>query len=65
MPEVVSTYQAAVAAEDFEAAAILIGESIGLIHEVRPAADIVAEMAAEAERILNRKSNFGPSSVQG
>jgi nitronate monooxygenase len=65
LPEVVSTYQAAVAAEDFEAAAILIGESIGLIHEVRPAADIVAELAAEAERILDRKSNFGPSSVQG
>jgi nitronate monooxygenase len=65
LPEVVSTYQAAVAAEDFEAAAILIGESIGLIHAVRPAADIVAEMAAEADRILNRKNSFGASSVQG
>ena len=54
LPEAVSAYQAAVAAEDFEAAAILIGESIGLIHAVRPAADIVAEMAAEADRILNR-----------
>jgi nitronate monooxygenase len=54
LPEVVSAYQAAVAVEDFEAAAILIGESIGLIHAVRPAADIVAEMAAEADRILNR-----------
>jgi nitronate monooxygenase len=63
--EVVRTYQAAVAAEDFEAAAILIGESIGLVHAVRPAADIVAEMAAEADRILNRKNSFGTSSVQG
>jgi nitronate monooxygenase len=54
LPEVVSAYQAAVAVEDFEAAAILIGESIGPIHAVRPAADIVAEMAAEADRILNR-----------
>jgi len=63
--EVVRTYQAAVAAEDFEAAAILIGESIGLIHAVRPAADIVAEMAAEADRILNRKNSFGTRSVQG
>jgi nitronate monooxygenase len=65
LPEVVSAYQAAVAAEDFEAAAILIGESIGLIHAVRPAADIVAEMAAEADRILNRENSFSPRSVQG
>jgi nitronate monooxygenase len=65
LPEVLSTYQAAVAAEDFDAAAILIGESIGLIHAVRPAADIVAEMAAEADRILNRKNSFGIRSVQG
>jgi len=54
LPDVVSTFEAAVAAEDFEAAAILIGESIGLVHAVRPAADIVAEMAAEASRILHR-----------
>jgi nitronate monooxygenase len=63
LPEVVSAYQAAVAVEDFEAAAILIGESIGLIHAVRPASDIVAEMVAEADRILNRKNSFGTSSV--
>ena len=61
----VSTYEAAVAAEDFEAAAILIGESIGLIHAVRPAADIVAEMAADADRILNRENSFRPRSVEG
>jgi hypothetical protein len=53
----IETYQSAVAAEDFEAAAILTGESIGLIHAVRPAADIVAEMAAEADRILNRTNS--------
>ena len=44
LPEAVSTFEAAVAAEDFDAAAILIGEAIGLIHDVRPAADIVADM---------------------
>lgn len=54
LPEVVSTFEAAVAAEDFEAAGILIGESIGLIDAVRPAADIVADLAAEASRILQR-----------
>ena len=41
LPEVVSTFEKAVAAEDFDVAAILVGEAIGLIHDVRPAADIV------------------------
>ena len=54
LPDAVSTFEAAVAAEDFEAAAILVGEAIGRIDAVRPAADIVADMAAEADRILNR-----------
>jgi nitronate monooxygenase len=54
LPDAVSTFEAAVAAEDFEAAAILVGESIGRIDPVRPAADIVADMAAEADRILNQ-----------
>ena len=54
LPDAVSTFEAAVAAEDFEAAAILVGESIGRIDSVRPASDIVADMAAEADRILNR-----------
>ncbi|WP_428339255.1 NAD(P)H-dependent flavin oxidoreductase [Mycobacterium sp.] len=52
LPDAVDTFEAAVAAEDFEAAAILIGESIGLVDEVRPAADIVAAIASQAERVL-------------
>jgi nitronate monooxygenase len=55
LPEVVTTYEAAVAAEDFEAAAILVGESIGRVHAVRPAADIVADIAAEAGKILKER----------
>jgi nitronate monooxygenase len=58
LADVLPGYQAAVAADDFEAAAILIGESIGLIHAVRPAGDIVTDMAAEASRILNRAGDF-------
>ena len=50
-----STFEAAVAAEDFDAAGILVGEVIGRIDGVRPAADIVAGMAADADRILNLK----------
>ena len=58
LPEAVADYQKSVTVEDFEAAAILVGESVGLVREVRPAADIVADMARDSARILNR-------SVQG
>jgi nitronate monooxygenase len=67
LPEAVGAYQKAVAAEDFDTAAILVGEAIGLVHEIRPAADIVREMvglaAGQATRILNRAE--APRSVQG
>jgi nitronate monooxygenase len=54
LPEAVNAFEAAVAAEDFGAAAILIGESIGLVDTVRPAADIVADVASQAERVIKR-----------
>jgi nitronate monooxygenase len=54
LPETVAAYQNAVAADDFDAAAILVGEGVGRIRDVRPAADIVADMVDEAAQILNR-----------
>lgn len=54
LPEVVETFRKAVAAEDFDVANILIGESVGLIHDVRPAGEILAELVADAARILHR-----------
>jgi nitronate monooxygenase len=54
LPQAVDIFQNAVAAEDFDAAAIFVGEGVGLIRQVRPAADIVAEMVSEAAEILNR-----------
>lgn len=54
LPEAISAYEKAVGAEDFDTAAILVGEGVGRIREVRPAADIVADMVAEAKCILNR-----------
>lgn len=54
LPEAVTEYEKAVAAEDFDTAAILVGEGVGRISEVRPAADIVADMVSEAAHILNR-----------
>ncbi|GAB4603115.1 hypothetical protein MOKP20_44370 [Mycobacterium avium subsp. hominissuis] len=54
LPEAIDAYEKAVAAEDFDTAAILIGEAVGVIREVRPAAEIVAEMVGAAQRILHR-----------
>jgi nitronate monooxygenase len=42
LPEAVAVYQKAVAAEDFDAAPVLVGEAVARIRHVRPAADIVA-----------------------
>jgi nitronate monooxygenase len=33
---------------------IFVGEAAGLINDVRPAADIVRDIAADAERLLAR-----------
>ncbi len=65
LPEAIETFEKAVAAEDFDAAAILVGEAVGLIHDVRPAADIVRDIAAEADRILNGDNGFSLRSVEG
>jgi nitronate monooxygenase len=53
LPDAVATYEDAVAAEDFDIAAMFVGEAIGRVDDVRPAADIVADMVAEADRILS------------
>jgi nitronate monooxygenase len=63
LPEAVGAFEKAVAAEDFDTAAILVGEAIGLIDEVRPAADIVRDMVRAASRILDRAE--AQRSVQG
>lgn len=54
LPEAIGAYEKALAAQDFDTAAILIGEGVGRIREVRPAADIVSDMVSEAAHILNR-----------
>jgi nitronate monooxygenase len=63
LPQAIESYEKAVATEDFDAAAILIGEGVGLIHDVRPAADIVREMVGGAKEILDRLAG-GSSSIQ-
>lgn len=54
LPEAVRTFTKAVVEQDFAVVTPLVGEAISLIHDVRPAADIVREMADEAAQILNR-----------
>ncbi|WAJ42749.1 nitronate monooxygenase [Mycobacterium sp. Aquia_216] len=54
LPEAMESFENAVAAEDFEAAAILVGEAVGLVRDIRPAAGIVHDMARDAARILGR-----------
>ncbi|HUR52454.1 MAG TPA: nitronate monooxygenase [Mycobacteriales bacterium] len=41
---------------DVEAMALYAGQSAGLVHDVRPAAEIVQLLAEEAERALQRRS---------
>jgi nitronate monooxygenase len=61
LPEAIDTYEKGVAADDFDTAAALVGEAVGLIDEVRPAADIVRDVARDAAGILGRAAH----SVQG
>lgn len=61
LPEAVSAYRQGVAAEDFDTDTVLVGEAIGLIRDVRPAAEIVAGMVREGARILNRASDIQDS----
>jgi nitronate monooxygenase len=54
LPEASGIYEKTVAAEDFDAAAIITGEGVGIIREVRPAADVLADMVSEEAHILKR-----------
>jgi hypothetical protein len=45
-----------VAEQDFGVVTPLVGGAISLVHDVRPAADIVRDMIDDATRILNRCS---------
>jgi nitronate monooxygenase len=52
LPEAVATFEEAGTAEDFDTAAVIVGEGVGRIRDVRPAADIVHEMVRDATRTL-------------
>src|SRR6516225_9374797 len=52
LPETLNAFEKAVAEQDFDMVTPIVGEAISLIHDVRPAADIVRDMARDATRIL-------------
>ena len=54
-PEVArATYDAAVAAGDFDAAHATVGEAVGLIHDLPSAGDLLGQMDAQARARLTR-----------
>lgn len=54
---VAAEYAAARAAGNFDIAAVIAGEAVGLIHDIPPAAEIVDRIVTEAEQILNGRRN--------
>lgn len=46
---------------DWEEMPWLMGQGVGLVHDIRPAGDIVQEMMHEAERVLTRFGAGGPA----
>src|SRR3954447_12332472 len=54
---VAADYAAAKAAGNFDIAAVIAGEAVGLIHDIPPAAEIVERIAIEAEQLLAGRRN--------
>jgi|SRR5450631_106953 nitronate monooxygenase len=54
---VAAEYAAAKAAGDFDVAAVIAGEAVGLIHDIPPAAEIVDRIVTEAGQILVGRRN--------
>jgi nitronate monooxygenase len=54
---VAADYAAARAAGNFDIAAVIAGESVGLIHDIAPAGEIVERIITEAEQIIAGRRN--------
>jgi nitronate monooxygenase len=57
MDAVAAEYAAARDAGNFDVAAVIAGEAVGLIHDIPPAAEIVERIVTEAEQILDGRRN--------
>jgi nitronate monooxygenase len=51
-------YWAAFSSGDADNAGVFMGEAVGLIHDVRPAAQIIQQMAAQAHGLLRNTAQF-------
>src|SRR5437868_11549456 len=60
--EVAAEYAAAKAAGNFDVAAVIAGEAVGLIHDVPTAAEIVGRIVTEAEQKLLGRRNSATAS---
>ena len=54
---VAAEYAAAKATGNFDIAAVIAGDAVGLIHDIPPAAEIVDRIVTEAGQILNGRRN--------
>jgi nitronate monooxygenase len=54
---VAAEYAAARASGNFDIAAVIAGEAVGLIHDIPPAAEIVDRFVTEADQILRGRRN--------
>ena len=53
----IARYSAARTAKDFDTAGVIAGESVDLVNEILPAAEIVENTVSEATRLLGGPSN--------
>ncbi|WGR91808.1 nitronate monooxygenase [Bradyrhizobium sp. ISRA443] len=63
--QIAAEYAEAKAVGNFDVAAVFAGESVGLIHDIPPAAEIVGRIVAEAEQSLQGRRNSLPSPLVG
>jgi nitronate monooxygenase len=54
---VAAEYAVAKAAGNFDIAAVIAGEAVGLIHDIPPAAEIIDRIVTEADQILSGRRN--------
>jgi nitronate monooxygenase len=54
---VAADYAAAKARGNFDVAAVIAGEAVGLIHDIPPAAEVLERIASEAEQLLQGRRN--------
>ena len=60
--KVAAEYAAAKAAGNFDIAAVIAGEAVGLIHDIPPAAEVVDRIVTEADQLLLGRRNSSAAS---